>query len=87
MYRGILTKKARVKNSLQIEMFSCIILAEIENEEDPLLWKRSTTERRSGREAVTVYNIKYIPACNRSGWYPHPRIRSSVGINDASNKI
>jgi hypothetical protein len=23
--------------------------------------------RRKGREAVTVYNIKYLPACRRSG--------------------
>jgi hypothetical protein len=39
----------------------------------------------SGSEAVIVYIIMYIPACNRSGWYPHPRIINRVGINEASN--
>lgn len=44
-------------------------------------------DRRSGREAVTVYKIKYILAWSRSGWYPHPRIRSRVGIREASKKM
>lgn len=38
-----------------------------------------------GREAVTVYNIKYILACIRSGWYPHVIIIIIVGISEASN--
>lgn len=38
-----------------------------------------------GKEAEIVYSIKYIPACKRSGWYPHPRIRARVGIREASN--
>lgn len=42
---------------------------------------------RSGRDAETVYNIKYILAWIRSGWYPHNIIRSIVGIKDASNAI
>lgn len=40
-----------------------------------------------GKEAVIVYNIKYIPACNRSGWYPQNKIMMSVGISEASNQI
>lgn len=38
-----------------------------------------------GRDAVIVYNIKYILACNRSGWYPHVIIMIIVGMRDASN--
>jgi len=45
------------------------------------------TSRRSGREAVIVYSIIYIPAWVRSGWYPQPRIRIRVGISDASKKM
>lgn len=40
-----------------------------------------------GRDAVIVYIIKYIFACNRSGWYPHIIIITIVGIKDASNQI
>ena len=43
--------------------------------------------RSSGREAATVYNIRYKPACRRSGWLPHPRIINKVGTKDASNII
>lgn len=42
---------------------------------------------RRGREAVTVYIIRYNLACNRSGWYPHPIIINIVGIKEASNNI
>ena len=42
---------------------------------------------RSGNDAPIVYKIKYIPASNRSGWYPQVRIIISVGISDASKKI
>jgi len=45
------------------------------------------TRRRRGREAVIVYIIMYIPACVRSGWYPHPRMRIRVGIRDISKKM
>lgn len=41
----------------------------------------------SGRLAVTVYKIKYILACKRSGWYPQPRINKVVGIREASKKM
>ena len=34
-----------------------------------------------------VYIIRYMPACSRSGWYPQTRIRRSVGIKEASNRI
>jgi len=44
----------------------------------------STKENKRGKDAVTVYKIKYKPACRRSGWYPHPIIINNVGINDAS---
>ena len=44
-------------------------------------------DKSKGREAVTVYIIKYIPACRRSGWYPHPKISKRVGIKEASKKI
>jgi len=37
-----------------------------------------------GREAVIVYIIKYILACNRSGWYPQDIIINIVGTRDAS---
>lgn len=40
-----------------------------------------------GRDEVTVYSIKYIPASNRSGWYPHINTIISVGISEASNII
>lgn len=40
-----------------------------------------------GSDAVIVYNIRYIPANKRSGWYPQLIIRSKVGINLVSNKI
>jgi hypothetical protein len=39
-----------------------------------------------GKEAVTVYNIKYMLACMRSGWYPHSIINNMVGIKEASNQ-
>lgn len=42
---------------------------------------------KSGKEAVIVYNIKYIPAWSRSGWYPHPNTKRRVGIREDSNKI
>jgi len=38
-----------------------------------------------GREPVIVYIIIYIPACIRSGWYPHPKIKNNVGIRENSN--
>jgi hypothetical protein len=40
-----------------------------------------------GRDAVTVYNIRYILAWTRSGWYPHNIIMSIVGTREASNQI
>jgi len=40
-----------------------------------------------GNDAVIVYNIKYILACSRSGWYPHVIMITIVGISDASNQI
>jgi hypothetical protein len=40
-----------------------------------------------GKEAKIVYIIKYIPACKRSGWYPHNRMMSKVGIKEASNQM
>lgn len=40
-----------------------------------------------GRDAVIVYIIRYILACNRSGWYPHDIIINIVGTRDASNQI
>jgi len=39
-----------------------------------------------GKEASTVYNIIYIPACKRSGCLPNPRITQYVGIKAASKK-
>lgn len=39
-----------------------------------------------GSDAVTVYNIRYILAWSRSGWYPHIIIIAIVGISDASNQ-
>lgn len=42
---------------------------------------------KRGNLAVMVYNIKYILAWRRSGWYPHFIIIKSVGIKDASNII
>jgi hypothetical protein len=43
--------------------------------------------RNIGKDAVTVYIIKYILACIRSGWYPHSIIMNIVGIREASNQI
>lgn len=43
--------------------------------------------KRRGRDAVTVYIIRYILACRRSGWYPHARMRNKVGIKEASKKM
>lgn len=40
-----------------------------------------------GKDAVIVYNIKYILACRRSGWYPHVIMITIVGIKDASNQM
>jgi len=40
-----------------------------------------------GKEAKMVYIIRYIPACNRSGWYPHNKMMSRVGIKEASNQM
>ena len=40
---------------------------------------------KNGSEAVTVYKIRYIEACSRSGWAPHIKIRNTVGIKAASN--
>lgn len=58
-------------------------LYRMEEHEIDLLAKRRINKR--GSEALTVYNIIYIPACSRSGWYPQPKININVGINDASN--
>lgn len=41
----------------------------------------------NGSDATTVYSIRYILACIRSGWYPHSIIRAIVGIKEASNQI
>jgi len=40
-----------------------------------------------GKEPTTVYKIKHKQACNRSGWYPHPRMRPTKGKRPASKKI
>jgi hypothetical protein len=40
-----------------------------------------------GRDAVIVYNIKYILAWSRSGWYPQVIIITIVGMREASNQI
>ena len=40
-----------------------------------------------GKEAVIVYNIRYMPACKRSGWYPQNKIIIKVGISEASNQM
>ena len=46
--------------------------------------KISIRLRSRGRDAVTVYKIKYEVAWSRSGWTPHRRIRIRVGISEAS---
>lgn len=50
-------------------------------------WIKIQNRISIGSDAVTVYMIKYILACTRSGWYPHTIIIIMVGINDASNQI
>lgn len=40
---------------------------------------------KRGNEAVIVYNIKYIPAWSRSGWFPDFVISNNVGIRIISN--
>lgn len=42
---------------------------------------------KRGKEAVMVYKIRYIPACNRSGWFPDLVIKRSVGTRITSNII
>lgn len=39
-----------------------------------------------GNDAVTVYNMRYILAWRRSGWYPQYVIIRTVGISEASNQ-
>lgn len=51
------------------------------------LWLIIISLRSNGSDAVIVYIIMYIPACIRSGWYPQPRIKNRVGINETSNEI
>lgn len=70
-YKGVFTRKAAIVISHQRErVFVCgrrVHLGRIiERWQEYLNIKVS--ERRRGREAVTVYMIKYIPACSRSGW-------------------
>jgi hypothetical protein len=50
-------------------------------------WSKTIRPMRSGRDAVMVYNIIYIPACRRSGWYPQVRMRNRVGIRAVSKAI
>jgi len=56
----------------------------IEKDRWLLVWYIHISLISSGKEAVIVYIIRYIPAWSRSGWYPHAIIRSIVGINEAS---
>lgn len=67
VYIGILIRKASViATAMNVETF------------DSMGWQKNMSEKdwryfimiqaRSGKDAVIVYNIKYIPASNRSGW-------------------
>lgn len=56
-------------------------------DEEAFLLRINISLIRSGRDAVIVYIIRYMPAWIRSGWYPHPIIMISVGMRDSSNMM
>lgn len=87
MYRGVFTRKAKIVKNHQTSLVLVLngnIQLEMIIERCPDALKIRVRESRRGREAVTVYIMRYIPACIRSGWYPQPRIRRRVGIREAS---
>lgn len=76
VYRGVLTRNAITVSNHQIVLvlglngniqFGRII------DRCPEALKIKVKDKRRGKEAVTVYIMRYIPACIRSGWYPQPR--------------
>lgn len=62
---------------------NCRVLREIDR--DPVYFRVINKFINKGNLAQIVYNIKYIPACRRSGWYPQPNTKRRVGIREASN--
>jgi len=86
-YTGNFTKKAKINIK-----YNTILIKEKEkylqdkkNLKWPLYKKTKKRPINKGREAVTVYIIIYTLACNRSGWYPHPKINTIVGSKENSN--
>ena len=69
-YSGIFTKKAIViaspSKKVQEEVNGAYDLKR--NKLDPEVLKNIIDLKSRGKEAVTVYIIKYILACRRSGW-------------------
>lgn len=49
-------------------------------------WVRIKTTTNKGKEAITVYSIRYNLALTRSGCPPQPKIIKVMGINLNSNK-
>lgn len=91
MYNGIFVRNAMMVTSHQIVM---VLVARGSGVHWGSAMDRLAGElymsirlNRRGSDAVTVYSIRYILACMRSGWYPQPIIRSMVGIKDASKKM
>lgn len=79
---GIFTKKAMMYIKVKF------ILKQIVEEYNILkLFLIIRIPTRSGKEAVTVYKTKYIPAWSRSGWFPNFTIKIRVGTNTISNMI
>lgn len=89
-YKGIFTMKA-IHNINQIG----VVITGLKN--GIVIWNNINIELfhlaikimiiKRGNEAETVYIIRYVLACTRSGWAPHPKIIIKVGIREASKKI
>lgn len=90
VYIGIFTRNAMIVINHQKDLRDWLVgitqKLRIINK-DLLVLKIIIRLKRRGRDAVTVYKIKYEDAWSRSGWAPHVRIRNNVGIKDASNLI
>lgn len=80
MNMGIFTKNAK------INIIVNFILKQVEYENRILeLYFIIKILNNKGKDAITVYIIKYIPACKRSGWLPYLVIINKVGIRIISN--
>ena len=71
-YKGVFTIKAKIVKNHQMDINLALEVKKVQLGERKERWKADlyikSKDSRSGKEAVTVYIIKYVPAWRRSGW-------------------